>query len=134
MSATGVAAVLRLWCNGWCTGSRFGHATRCRFGCGHDQDSIRHFASCRIVRSLLQESLLGREQAPARFLRHGGPGLTDDELANWAVGVYGLCRTHNLSRHGAVPAGDVAGVFHEYCSEARRGQSRDEDVDVAAEA
>ena len=74
-----------------------------------------------------------REQALARFLRVGGPRMTDDELTNWAVGVYGLYRTHNLSRHGAVPAGDFAGVFREYCSEARRGQSRDEAVDAAAE-
>ena len=52
--------------------------------------------------------------------------MCDDALSNWAIGVYGLYRTHNLSRHGAVPGGDYAGVFREYCHEARRGQSQDE--------
>eukprot|EP00959_Pyramimonas_sp_CCMP1952_P321753 6732826-Pyramimonas_sp.AAC.1 len=40
------AAVLRLWCHGWCTSTRFGGNGPCQFGCRAGQDSVRHLAFC----------------------------------------------------------------------------------------
>ena len=44
------AAYLRTICNGWCTKRRFQNSGGCSFGCGGGEDSIEHFAHCRLIR------------------------------------------------------------------------------------
>ena len=42
-----LAAVWRLWWNGWCTARRFQGKGCCRLGCGGDaEDSIEHYCLC----------------------------------------------------------------------------------------
>ena len=47
-----VASYLRLLANGVCTSRRFRTGGCCRFGCGHFEDSVFHFAYCPVVRHL----------------------------------------------------------------------------------
>ena len=119
------AAVFRLLCNGWCTQSRFGGTGPCRF-CGAGEDSIRHLAHCRVVRT--QQPLF---QAPTSGLQLdtllGFDGRLGDEqrLVVWAHSVYALYRVYNGRRHGRLSLEDVAGAFDEYMRAASRGTAGD---------
>ena len=120
------AAVFRLLCNGWCTQSRFGGTGPCRF-CGAGEDSIRHLAHCRVVRT--QQPLF---QAPTSGLQLdtllGFDGRLGDEqiLVVWAHSVYALYRVYNGRRHGRLSLEDVAGAFDEYMRAASRGTAEDD--------
>ena len=43
-----IAAIVRTWYNGWCTGRRFQQSGTCIFGCQYE-DSIEHYSRCPIV-------------------------------------------------------------------------------------
>ena len=43
-----MAAIVRTWYNGWCTGRRFQQSGTCIFGCQYE-DSIEHYSRCPIV-------------------------------------------------------------------------------------
>ncbi len=50
MPLRAVAAVIRTWCDGWCSQRRFLTRGRCCvFGCGHGEDSAQHYIRCRVL-------------------------------------------------------------------------------------
>ena len=130
-----VAAYVRTIFSGWNTLKRYQQRGRCRFGCGHPADSLRHIACCPRVRAWglevahLHPAPIGYEldyllgfSSDALDARHSSrPLLSEDAILQArALHVYATYRLHNLARHNPFAsmdfAGSYRGFFHEGCS------------------
>ena len=119
------AATFRLFCNGWCTYSRFGVRGQCRMQCGMGEDSVRHLACCPVVQHLFWFHL--GIQAATRglkletFLGLGSTDRTTEEVTRRALAIYALYRTFNGLRHNQFVQGELDGAFDGFLREASRG-------------
>ena len=111
------AALLRTWCNGWCTRRRFQQTGQCRLRCGTPQDSIEHYAQCSVARQLLLAHLHARGFDLPRTLDaflcmtvHA----VEDEIIARGTGLYAAYRLFNLLRAGGLPHADMAGAFRHF--------------------
>ena len=111
------AVMLRSWTSGWCTKSRFQQCGSCRFGCGAAQDSIEHFAHCRVVNKLIARTLHadGQSRPPSLddFLCMN-LHLSEAETVNRCVVVYATYRLYNQLRAGGSVSSDLDGAFRQH--------------------
>ena len=103
------AAVIRTHWNGWTTARRFQQRRGCIFGCTNGEDSIEHYACCRVV-SEFSCCRLGLPRPSARTelladflvlqpsLHQGGGSI----LARKALRLYAVYTTHCWATHDAM--------------------------------
>ena len=58
--------VLKTWANGWTTDTWFGVTnSKCRFGCPHGVDALRHYLDCRSLHNAILDAARALLQAGA---------------------------------------------------------------------
>ena len=111
MTSPRIAGVLfRSWLNGWCTARRFqSRASTCLLGCNLPspdcEDSIEHYAHCRIVRCFASEVL----RLPAQLVGNLQgllclhAGVSDDIRVLQLLLLYAIYTATNIIRRNAAP-------------------------------
>ena len=98
------SAVLRASWNGWCTERRFQRHGTCVFRCGSfmEEDSIEHYAGCRVCVAFLRQRLYYLEPLTRGHLVVLGTNVgmsRDEDLVKLALWVYTLYKTFNHLRY-----------------------------------
>ena len=122
-----LAAVLRIVCNGWCTGRRFQRSDACKFGCKSGLDSNEHYARCPRLQQCFNRHLnipapeRGFELDEFLCMRVYNARLPPAALASAimarAVACYAAYRTHNGIRCGRISQELWEGAFLTYVRE-----------------
>ena len=117
-------ATLKALCDGWTTHARFQRRRPCLFGCGAGEDSLHHYAFCRVVGDFACRRLhLGMPAAEHRvetFLALS-PIYSDAaacELARRALCLFAVHSATNAARHCTVsdPAEALGQFVREACA------------------
>ena len=123
------SAVLRSMWNGWCTKRRFQQSGGCLFGCGAflGQDSIEHYAHCKITTSVLRRLLHYEGNIHKGQLMALGSNLaaqSDIDIIKFALWNYVIYSTHNHLRNlqGELE-GDINILMEQVLREAVRGHN-----------
>ena len=93
-------SLLRTWCNGWVTARRMQRVGQCVLGCS-GEDSIEHYARCRIFRNFGASKLQleeGDGQLEGFLCLHREPPAIRNRRA---LALYSLYKLHGSIRHGA---------------------------------
>ena len=86
----------------WCTKSRFGqrHHSHCTMGCDNQEDSIDHYAHCRVIRTWAQQRLnLHYDPLNSKHVWTQTLATTQENLHKQAHMIYAAYRATNHFRH-----------------------------------
>ena len=120
-----MAAGIRAAFNAWPTCRRFQQVGRCVLNCGAGQDSIEHYAHCRVYHDLSWRLLRLPRPAPAAALSTflGLCGEAPQQASLRSMARYALYRTLNGSRYGCFRPADAEDAFRGYLREASAGHA-----------
>ena len=86
----------------WCTKGRFGqkHHSHCTMGCDNQEDSIDHYAHCRVIRTWAQKRLgLHYDPLNSKHVWTQTLATTSENLHKQAHMIYAAYRATNHFRH-----------------------------------
>ena len=122
-----IASQFRVAFNGWITRRRMQQPGRCILGCDDCDDSIEHYALCKVYHRLCKRWLgLDRPTMADCLAYFTGIAMEGDDwskAAIRAISVYALYRTHNAQRHSAARL-CAEQLFRGFLREAVRGHPK----------